>query len=414
MAFAALAACFLVFFSVRNAVAVQAAGSFTQAGLQRATRLEPLNPANWLAFGRYLHYNLENPDPDRAVAMYQTALALNPRSADAWLDLGAAFEARDDPRSAENAFLHAKAEYPASAEVAWRYGNFLLRRGSLDAAFVEIRRAVAADPQRASEALSRCLRVDSRPQQVLDRVIPSSSPAYLGIIRDFSDTEQLPLLLEVWKRAVALRPKVPLFVVLRFIDELRQSGRVDDAWRVWREAATLAGYPDLVQPPDSLLWDGGFESGVKDSAYAWRFAAGERRVQFQLDQHPHSGKLSLRVAFDGQSDLSFTDACHWFPAKQGATYRLSAWVKTLDLTTDQGVRLLLRARSGAAPLVTPEFHGTHPWTQIEAQWTTPAGASEAEVCLTRFRSDEAGGKIRGVFWVDDVSIVPVGLAPSKP
>jgi len=414
LAFAALASCFLIFFSIRNALAVADASRLTLAGLERATRLEPSNFANWFTLGRYLQYNLESPNPARAIASYQTALALNPRSADAWLDLGTAFEAEDNPRAAENAFLRAREEYPASAEVAWRYGNFLLRRGNLDAAFSEIRRAVAADPQRASEALSRCLRVDPRAPQILDRVIPPSSAAYLSLLSDFSDPEQLPILLDVWKRTVALHPKIPFFAVFRFIEELRQTGHVAEAWRAWREAATLAGYPDLVQPPDSLLWDGGFESGVRDASYAWRFAFGEHRVQFQLDQQHHSGKLSLRAAFDGRSNLSFTDACHWFPAEQGATYRLSAWIRTQDLTTDQGVRFLLRAQSGAAPLATPEVHGTHPWTLMEATWTAPAGAAEAEVCLTRFPSDQSDGGIRGVFWVDDVSIVPMSNLPANP
>lgn len=408
VAFAALLFCFLAFFSVRNALATYSTSLLTQAGFERAVRLEPSNPQNWYLLGRYWQYNLENPDAARAIKSYRSALALDPRSSDVYVDLAAAFEAEDDPNSAAAAFLNAKQQYPASAEVAWRYGNFLLRQGNVTAAFAEIRRAVAADPLRAGEALSRCLRVEAGQSAVLDRVIPPSAIAYLAILRDFSAPDQLPLALEVWNRIAALHPRISILDVFSLVNNLRQQGRTSEAWRVWQEAAPLAGLADLKQPPGSLVWDGGFETGVKDFGYAWVYDANLRAVQFQLDrQEKHSGSASLRIGFDGESNVNFLSPCHVVPVEPTVKYRLSAWIQSRSLATKEGVHFVLRSFSDpSAALVTPEVHGTHPWTLITGEWLAPAGAQEAQLCVARQASDDPDDKVRGTFWVDDVSIAP--------
>src|SRR5690242_14832237 len=119
----------LTFFSVRNARAVNQAELATRSGYEAATRLEPANPENWYLLGRYWQYTLDDPDPARAIANFRHALSLNPRYADAWLDLAAVYEAEGDLFGARGAYVQARNAYPASAAVAWRYGNFLLRQG---------------------------------------------------------------------------------------------------------------------------------------------------------------------------------------------------------------------------------------------------------------------------------------------
>src|ERR1700736_5978100 len=129
----------LAYSSIRNALAAYHTGLDTGAGLERAAQLEPSNPENWFLLGRYLQYNLEQPDLQRAIQAYHSSLALDPRAATTWLDLATAYEAQGDLAAAREAYLQAKRVYPASAEVAWRYGNFLLRQDEVSPAFAEIR-----------------------------------------------------------------------------------------------------------------------------------------------------------------------------------------------------------------------------------------------------------------------------------
>jgi cytochrome c-type biogenesis protein CcmH/NrfG len=136
----------LSYFSIRNAFAAHYADLQTAAGYERAVHLEPADSRNWYLLGRYWQYNIEDPDAARAIRSYLSALSFNPASWETWLDLATAYESEANLVSARDAFLHAKKVYPLSAEVSWRYGNFLLRQGELDPAFREMRLAVQADP----------------------------------------------------------------------------------------------------------------------------------------------------------------------------------------------------------------------------------------------------------------------------
>src|SRR5216684_9403320 len=138
----------LSYFSIRNALAAHYADLQTAEGYERAVHLEPSDPQNWYLLGRYWQYNLDDPDAQRAIRSYLSALSLNPASSETWLDLATAYESESNLVAARDAFLHAKKAYPLSAEVSWRYGNFLLRQGELDAAFSEMRLAIEADPKR--------------------------------------------------------------------------------------------------------------------------------------------------------------------------------------------------------------------------------------------------------------------------
>jgi tetratricopeptide (TPR) repeat protein len=250
----------------------------TRAGYEAAVRLEPANSENWYLLGRYWQYTLEEPDPGRALTNFRRALALNPRSADAWLDLGTVYEIEGDPASARDAYLHAHEVYPASAEVAWRYGNFLLRQGQIQQAFAEIRRAVYADPQRSAEAFSRSLRVDPNVESVLDSVIPPNREAYLEVIRELASAGQLSSTLTVWQRVVALHPRMSPADVIPFTDFLLQRSHFDDAHRVWLDALLLSDLP-TGDPSRSVIWDGGFESNVQGGGFAWVYPATPPGVQ---------------------------------------------------------------------------------------------------------------------------------------
>src|SRR5215469_8588862 len=172
LAVALLVAAFLPYFSIRSALATHALGLQSRQGYERAAKLEPGDFRNWHLLGRYWQYNLEQPDTSRAIGAYAVALSLNPRSTDAWLDLGTAQELSGNVSAARDAFLHAKRSYPLSAEASWRYANFLLRQGELDAAFREMRQTAEVEPQRGAEVLSRALRAQPNIDLVIDRVLP--------------------------------------------------------------------------------------------------------------------------------------------------------------------------------------------------------------------------------------------------
>jgi tetratricopeptide (TPR) repeat protein len=408
LAAAILLAVFLWFFSIRAAWAAHFATVTNASGLQRATRLEPGNAEYWYLLGRYWQFNLEDPDNNKAINAYRNSLSFDSRSAETYIDLATAYEGLDDIADARDNFLKAKKAYPLSAEVSWRAGNFYLRQGELELAFAQIRESVEADPSRGAEAFSRCLRVEPNIKTVLALALPENPKVYLDIIHDLSDERRTTEALIVWDRLAAMRPSMELVEVYPLINALREKQEIVDAARVWKQAVEFAGMGQLGDPPSSVLWNGGFESRFHNSGYAWFYDNNMRSVQVQLDSsEKHSGAQSLRLTFDGGSDIIFADVCHSVPVLPLVDYKLSAWIQTRDLSTDQGLRVRIQAVGpGSTPAFTSEVHGTQPWTELEIPWTADAGVSEAQVCIARLPSDQPDNRIRGTAWVDDVSLIP--------
>lgn len=418
LALAFLATLILSYFSIRNALAAHYAGLQTREGFERATRLEPNDFRNWYLLGRYWQYSLEDADTARAVRAYTTALALNPRSADVWSDLATTYESEGDLPAARDAFLHAKSVYPQSAEVSWRYGNFLLRHGELDASFLELRHAVEGEPKRGAEALSRALGAEPNIDVVVDRVLPPVSEAYTGAIFNQLTESHTANALRIWNRLAALHPKLPLETYTYYlVTALLREKQVLEAQRVWDQAVVFAGLADLPEPAGSVLWDGGFESGLRGGGFTWTFPEGVRGVHIQIDsREKHSGARSLKLIFDGKSNSYLVGPCHQVPVKSSTPYRFSAWVRTLSLSTDQGIRFQLRplGTEDSSAVVTSEFHGTQPWTRVDLLWSSGSDVRLMQACLVRHPSQEADNKIQGIAWVDDVALVPKAAEPSQP
>lgn len=418
LVFAFVSFLLLSYFSIRNALAAHYAGLQTRQGYERATRLEPLNFQNWLLLGRYWQYSLEETDTARALQAYNVALSLNPRSADLWSDVGAAYETEGNIAAARDAFVHAKKAYPLSAEISWRYANFLLRQGDVDAAFLEMRRAVEREPRLGAEALSRALSAEPNIDLVLDRVLPPASDAYTGAIFDQVSEGHTANAVAIWNRLAALRPKkLPLETYTYYlVGALLHEKQVAEAQRVWKQAADFAGYGNLPGPADSLLWDGGFESGIFGNGFAWALPGG-MPVQFSFDtREKHSGNRSLRLLFNGRSNFGLTGPCAEVEVRPSTAYQFSAWVQTQSITTEQGIRFQLRpiGTPDNAAIVTRDLRGTQAWTRIETTWTSGKNVQELQVCVARLPSQEFDDKIRGIAWVDDVALVPVSVEPRKP
>ena len=143
-------------------------------------------------------------------------------------------------------------------------------------------------------------------------------------IRDRSGEGRTTEALIVWDRLVALQPKeLDLRDVYPLVDALRSKSEITEAARVWQQGVQFAGFANLGDPATSVLWDGGFESGFSNSGYAWFYFPNARGVQILRDlKEKHSGRQSLRLTFDGKSDVNFADVCHSVPVAPLASYCL--------------------------------------------------------------------------------------------
>jgi len=406
------------FFAIRMTVAANAADGTTAKDLESAARLEPRNPEYWYRLGRYEEFNLEDPNPERALDSFRRAIALDPHYPEAWLDLATSYELDGNMEAARDAYLHAKESYPASAEVAWRYGNYLLRTGDLAHAFEELHHALRADPSRAAAAFSRVYRADPNIDDILKKVLPAQADVYIGVIAEASSAKQLGVALQVWAQLLTLHPHLEIRDFYTLVYALLAAGEDADARRVWEQGIATQNLPPLLQPRGSVIWDPSFESGLSnaDVFFLWQFKPIVQGVRTTFDStQKHSGVQSLRISFDGQQNPNFDIACTFGIVEPGTHYLITGWIKTQDLTTNQGIffRLHDLGKDAAAPLDSREIHGTTPWTVLDLPWTAGPETRRVQVCVRRDPSDNPDVRIFGNAWVDDVTLVPQPSEPRK-
>jgi hypothetical protein len=407
----------LSYFAVRMAMGEIAGERQSGEQLRAATRWEPRNPEYWFRLGHFDQFNLEQPDPTSARESLQRAVALNPQYTDAWLDLATLCELEGDTAGAQDAYGRAQKSYPSSAEVSWRYGNFLLRTGDLPKASVELRRSIEADPHRAAAAFSRVYRADPNMDEILENVLPPIPSVYVDVIAEAVASKQLGFAQTVWNRLLTLKPQLLMLHFEPLVSALVADQDYAMARRVWNQGAATMNLPPLLQPQGSVVWDPSFESSINGFTLSWHFSPLEQGVRISLDStEKRSGKQSLRLSFDGKQNPGLDAACITSFVDPGTTYHFSGWIKTREVTTEQGVRFRLRSLGGrdAQVLATGEFHGSMPWTSVDVPWTAGDDVHRVQICGSRDPSDNSDVRISGNVWVDDVNLVPESPELSKP
>ncbi len=407
----------LSFFGVRSAIARYGYEGTTRERLELAVRLEPGNPNYLYRLGRFEQYNLEEPDFALAESSFRKAIALNPLDTDAWLDLATDYELEGKNAQAREAYLQAKKSYPTSADVSWRYGNFLLRQGDQLQAYGELRRAIDADPKRASLAFSLAYRANPDIDQILNRLLPAKQSAYLGMINEAVSEQQLAVAQTMWARLLALHPILEVRDFEPLVSGLLAAGEFDVARRVWDQGTATLSLAPLLQAQGSVVWDPSFESGISSSEFAWQFKPVVQGVSIGLDKtERHSGSQSLRLSFDGKHNPDLEAACTLAVVRPATTYQFSGWIKTKDLTTEYGVgfRLQPLGASGGPTVNTRQIFGNHPFTRIDQVWTPTPEVQRVMICVTREPSDNPDVRISGTAWVDDVNLVPQSAEPRTP
>src|SRR5260370_8035011 len=139
-----------------------------------------------------------------------------------------------------------------------------------------MRLAIAADPKRGAEAFSRALRAGFDIETILDRVLPPISDACLDVIRDQITDKHADNALKVWDQLASLRPRISIYDSFPLVGAMTAEKRIAEASRVWDQAVLFSGLNDLPNPQGSVLWDGGFESNVRNAAFSCLLSQGTR------------------------------------------------------------------------------------------------------------------------------------------
>jgi tetratricopeptide (TPR) repeat protein len=375
--------------------------------IERGAALEPGNAEAWDLLGRHHQLDFVNADPLQELADYQRAVQDDPLSAIYWMNLAGAYEANGDLGSAQNAFERARSVYPLSAEVAWNYGNFLLRQGKEEEGYAEIHHAVQSDPRLLALAISRVWRSSHDVNVLLDQVLPANVDAYIQALDFFASIRQSDAARSVWRRLISLGQLVALPRTFPFLDELISDDRAADAKQVWIEALTAAGLPHDEPLNHSLVWDGGFSHDFDNGGLGWRWNSSPG-ASIDFDTAPPSyGVRTVRLDFGGGNNLEITQPMQYVPVEPSHTYHFHAYMRTAEITTESGMRFSIvdPNHNNAVNALTENFTGSRPWTATDVELTTGPDTHFLLVRLLRFGSRLFDNKLSGTVWIADASLV---------
>jgi tetratricopeptide (TPR) repeat protein len=376
--------------------------------IERGVALEPGNADAWDLLGRYRQLDFANADPQQELADYQRAVQEDPLNASFWMNLAGAYEENGDLSAAQNAFERARSVYPLSAEVAWNYGNFLLRQGKEEQGYAEIHHAVQSDPRMLTLAISRVWRSSRDVNVLLDQVLPADVDAYIQAVDFFASIRQSDPALAVWRRVISLGQVVALPRTFPFLDELILDDRAADARQVWIEALTAAGLPHNASTNRSLVWNGDFSRDFDNGGLGWRWQP-YLGGAIDFDSPPPSyGVRSVRLQFNGGTNLTLAQPGQYVPVEPSVTYDFHAYMRTEGITTESGIRFSITDpnHDGAVDQRTENMTGSHGWTSVNLVVTSAPSTHFLVIRVVRDRSRLFENRLSGLAWIADVSLIP--------
>jgi tetratricopeptide (TPR) repeat protein len=410
IAAATAAAMWFFYAGGKHALASYYAASSNFENWERATHIEPDNPEIWYRLGRFRQLDFDNADVPLAISYYRRAIQLNPRSPFYKLDLASALETVGSIGEADSEFRAAQAAYPISAEVSWKYGNFLLRQNRLPEAYAEIHRALLVDPKLTPIAVSSVWHSEPNIHVLLDQVLPDTPEAYSEALSYLVSEQDSTAALEVWHRLISKDPHTDWKQAFALTDLLVAQEKFEEAGAVWHQA--IAG--DSGSAPgytgNSLVYDGGFERGIAGGGFGWR-QKDVTGADFDIDtEEKHTGNRSVRLIFDGTKNLSYEDLFQFVLVSPGTRYRFQGFLRANQISSESGIRFEIvdpKHQQGLDASTRNET-GTLPWTLEQVDFTTGPQTHLILIRIARRMSERLDNKLRGTVWVDDVSLVPVG------
>jgi hypothetical protein len=367
-----------------------------------AVRTSPEDAETHSALGVVL-YNTEG--AGGALAEFTRAAELRPRDYFLWLQLGRARDEAGDSEGADLALREAMRLAPFYSEPRWQYANVLYRRGRVDEAFAEMRRAAESNPSlypAFADLAWGTYRGDARAVEAA--ASPRDAHERLALARLFARKgaaeESLALL-----RAAG---EVDEDERKSFLLELLKARQFRAAYEVW---AGGRGERNGEASPVGLFTEPGFEGrvNISEAGFGWRQEHALEGVTLSIDpQSPKSGARALLVEWNGHASPGVTIISQLVPVEPGARYHLSFYARAESVTTGGPPVVFVADAGGEDARVLAESkplpQGTTGWQEYGAEFSVPAKTEAVLVGLRRQTCEANNCPMFGRVWLDDFSL----------
>jgi tetratricopeptide (TPR) repeat protein len=347
-------------------------------------------------------------DPAESLRYLQRATQLSSHSRLYWSDLESACESRGDTQCVDQAGERLSQLCPMAPSYHWLVADFYLRTNRLDMALAQFRRLLELDPTYAT-ATWGSLQAVQQPETIFQEMLADNPNAQLKVgYTDFlSDQGDNDTAYRIWRLVVADSRPFPFSSAAPYLERLIALGRIEEAVNVWQDLERLGIVKgNGADKKDNLIFNGDFEQSPLNAGFDWRTSP---RTYLAVDfsaPGAYQGAHCLRVDFTVSRNDEYEPAFQIVPVLPHHTYRLQAYVRSEDITSDTGpcLRVSDTQPAGFPDAISDTTVGTTPWHPLRLSFSTGPHTRAVRLSFWRPRSRVFPTEISGTCWLDAVSL----------
>jgi tetratricopeptide (TPR) repeat protein len=396
--------------AIRVARVTYVIDSISSTTIQKALDLDPGNSDLVHRLGLVYSFDPTGENLSAAEKYLRQAVELNPRHWDYWSDLGTACDFAGDTACSDDAFTRASALNPMTPALQWAIGNHYFLTNRPEKAFPHFRRLLELAPQYLQSTFRLCLRATRDPQAIYAEVVPdgTDASARFAFLMFLSSTADYESAMKIWGQMISGPDRSPkLSLVKPFMDLLIDHNQIQDASTIWNDLQRAGVIPPASNPQDvNLLYNGGFEEPLLNAGFAWRISDSPDLAYDLSDPHACKSMKCLRIDFPVGRNAEYDLVDQVVRIKPNTRYQLTAYVRSENLTSDSGPRLLVAemgCQNCAARMSDPTV-GTTPWHPIDVEFMTQPQTQAVRVVFWRPQDHVSSRDITGTVWLDEVTL----------
>jgi hypothetical protein len=351
----------------------------------------------------------EHSNPTEAIRHLRRATELSPYSRLYWDDLALACESAGDTPCADAARQRLLQLCPMVPLYHWYAAERSLRIHRLPDALAQFRRVLKLDPTYATSvwrSLAPVEPADATFQGIFgNRADAALEISYVDYLRDHGEDAAA---YRIWERMAAGPVSFPFSAAKPYLEYLISAGKIREAESVWQDLERL----DIVKKPppvpgDNLIFNGDFEEFPLNAGFDWRWSdqLSYLAVDFSAPA-AYRGAHCLRIDFAVSRNEEYEPVYQIVPVLPKRTYRLQAYVRSVDITSDTGPSLKVSdTQQPSFPDAVGETTvGTTRWHPVHVYFSTGPKTEAVRLSVWRPLGRVFPTEISGSFWLDAVSL----------
>ena len=353
------------------------------------------------ALSRSAHSAAMQGGVDEAEFGYVAALTMNPFAA-AWVARAELAETYGDEERALDMLKLARRLEPLALRTEWALANAYLRRGNHNEAARHFELLAASIPEMRVRILNAAWRGGILAADVATKIVPDEGEAageflnYLVREREWADLAPTYTAFDE-----GVRRSIPVDLMRYTFDQAFAAGETDvhlDLWQKTTGAVDNPGGPLAIEhdgPPESFGLDG----------YGLQWTIRHHRDVTTQAVTSKGRPASIEVTFAEPQNLHYSHVARDFTVHPSRHYVLHAEVQADEITSSQGVRLLVAAPRGSIVESRP-IRGTKDWSKVRLAFQSGPKERVLRLTVVRYASTTFDRDITGRFRLRNVRVAP--------